>query len=226
MATRAVLLKIAAPSGVCACDSSRSRRAATWRPRALRRTFFHRGSCCTLGMWTGPSIIQLLDTRCGLVQCRVPSTSSDSLDRTGRLVAIGVFVALAVDGMDLQMLSLALPSISKEFQLSTVTAGLLSTYTLIGMGFGGVIGGWLSDRIGRIRVVWWSVVTLYGRHWRDCLVEHVLGHRAAWFPVRLRPGLCLQHRHTAGGGVHAHPDSHDGARHAASRTTPWAATSS
>ena len=56
------------------------------------------------------------------------------------------------------MLSLALPSISKEFQLSTVSAGLLSTYTLIGMGFGGVLGGWLSDRIGRIRVVWWSVV--------------------------------------------------------------------
>ena len=106
-----------------------------------------------------PSINQLLDTamRPGPV-CRVPSTSSESLDRTGRLVAIGVFVALAVDGMDLQMLSLALPSISKEFQLSTVAAGLLSTYTLIGMGFGGVLGGWLSDRIGRIRVVWWSVV--------------------------------------------------------------------
>src|SRR6478609_11767857 len=86
------------------------------------------------------------------------SASRESLDRAGRLVAIGVFVALAVDGMDLQMLSLALPSISKEFQLSTVAAGLLSTYTLIGMGCGGVLGGWLSDRIGRIRVVWGSVV--------------------------------------------------------------------
>ena len=87
-----------------------------------------------------------------------PSKSPETLDRAGMLVAVGVFVALAVDGMDLQMLSLALPSISKEFQLSTVTAGLLSTYTLIGMGCGGVLGGWLSDRIGRIRVVWWSVV--------------------------------------------------------------------
>jgi hypothetical protein len=41
-------------------------------------------------------------------------TPTDSLDRTGRLVAIGVFVALVVDGIDLQMLALALPSISNQ----------------------------------------------------------------------------------------------------------------
>jgi MFS transporter, AAHS family, cis,cis-muconate transporter len=50
-----------------------------------------------------------------------------------------VFVALVVDGMDLQMLSLALPGISKELHLSTLRAGALSTYTLIGMGFAGVL---------------------------------------------------------------------------------------
>ena len=86
-------------------------------------------------------------------------TASDSLDRTSRLVAVGVFVALVVDGMDLQMLALALPSISKDFQVSSVMAGALSTYTLLGMGIGGVIAGWLSDRVGRIRVVWWAVFT-------------------------------------------------------------------
>lgn len=86
------------------------------------------------------------------------TTSSDTLDRTGRLVAIGVFVALVVDGMDLQMLALALPSMTKELHLSSVTAGALSTYTLLGMGIGGILGGWLSDRIGRVRVVWWSVL--------------------------------------------------------------------
>lgn len=72
---------------------------------------------------------------------------------------MAVFVALVVDGMDLQMLALALPSISKELQLSGVSAGALSTYTLLGMGIGGVLAGWLADRIGRVRVVWWSVLT-------------------------------------------------------------------
>ena len=86
------------------------------------------------------------------VKVRHVSDQSDSLDRTGRLVAIGVFVGLAVDGMDLQMLALALPSISKELQLSSVMAGALATYTLLGMGIGGIIAGWLSDRLGRVRV--------------------------------------------------------------------------
>ena len=39
------------------------------------------------------------------------TTASDSLDRTGVLVVVGVFVALVIDGMDLQMLALALPDI-------------------------------------------------------------------------------------------------------------------
>ena len=86
-------------------------------------------------------------------------TKNDSMDRTGTLVAIAVFVALVVDGMDLQMLALALPSLTKELQISSLQAGALSTYTLIGMGIGGIYAGWLADRIGRVRVTWWAVLT-------------------------------------------------------------------
>ncbi len=85
-------------------------------------------------------------------------TASDSLGRTGTLVAVAVFGALLVDGMDLQMLALALPSISKELHISSVAAGALSTYTLLGMGVGGMLAGWLADRIGRVRVVRGSVL--------------------------------------------------------------------
>jgi AAHS family cis,cis-muconate transporter-like MFS transporter len=82
----------------------------------------------------------------------------DSFDRTNRYTTIGIFIAMVVDGMDLQMLALALPSISKELGVSNVMAGALSTYTLLGMGVGGIAAGWLSDRFGRVRVVWWSVL--------------------------------------------------------------------
>ncbi len=108
----------------------------------------------------------------------------DSLDRTGILVVVGVFVALVVDGMDLQVLALALPSISKELHLSNVSAGALSTYTLIGMGIGGVLAGWLADRIGRVRVVWWAVLifsTLTGvialcqTYWQIAIMRGVSG---------------------------------------------------
>src|SRR4051794_20693685 len=85
--------------------------------------------------------------------------TSRSLGRTRTVVAIAVFVALVVDGMDLQMLALALPSISSELQLSAVAAGALGTFTLLGMGVGGMLSGWFADRVGRVRVVWWSVLT-------------------------------------------------------------------
>jgi AAHS family cis,cis-muconate transporter-like MFS transporter len=111
-------------------------------------------------------------------------TASDSLDRTGTLVATGVFVALVVDGMDLQMLALALPAMSSDLQLTNVQAGALSTFTLLGMGIGGVLAGWLADRIGRVRVVWWSVlifstftglIAMCDSYWQIAVMRFVSG---------------------------------------------------
>jgi AAHS family cis,cis-muconate transporter-like MFS transporter len=86
-------------------------------------------------------------------------TDQDSMDKTGKRVALAVFIALVVDGMDLQMLALALPSLMKDMEFSRIMAGALGTYTLIGMGIGGILAGWLADRYGRVRVTFWSIVT-------------------------------------------------------------------
>lgn len=85
-------------------------------------------------------------------------TTPDSMDRTGKRVVCAVFVALVVDGMDLQMLALALPSLMKDLNISVLMAGALGTYTLIGMGIGGILAGWIADRWGRVRVTSWSIV--------------------------------------------------------------------
>jgi AAHS family cis,cis-muconate transporter-like MFS transporter len=115
---------------------------------------------------------------------------SESLDRTGKLVAAGVFVALMVDGMDLQMLSLVLPSLMKELGISSVMAGALSTYTLLGMGIGGILAGWLSDRIGRVRVTWWAVMVF-------SVCTALIAFCVDAVRVRLRHRGRLQHRHLA-----------------------------
>jgi AAHS family cis,cis-muconate transporter-like MFS transporter len=86
------------------------------------------------------------------------AVTARSFDRTGTLVAVAVFVAVVVDGMDFQVLALSIPNISNELHLSTVSAGALSTFTFIGMAIGGALGGWLADRIGRVRVVRSSVL--------------------------------------------------------------------
>lgn len=79
------------------------------------------------------------------------------MDAEIKTVVLGMFAAMVVDGIDLQMLALALPSIMKDLNLSNVVGGSIGTWTLAGMGTGGILGGWVSDRWGRIKVIWWCL---------------------------------------------------------------------
>lgn len=67
------------------------------------------------------------------------------------------FLGLLVDGADLMLLSYSLTSLKAEFGLSSVEAGSLGSFTLAGMAFGGIFGGWAADRFGRVRTVVWSI---------------------------------------------------------------------
>ncbi|ADY55450.1 major facilitator superfamily MFS_1 [Syntrophobotulus glycolicus DSM 8271] len=88
-------------------------------------------------------------------QNRPPAASK----QTWHLLFIAIFIALVVDGMDLQLLSLCLPAIRADFAVSPIKAGALTSYTLIGMGIGGLIAGLLSDRIGRVKTTIASLLT-------------------------------------------------------------------
>lgn len=85
--------------------------------------------------------------------------TKDVMDKTAIRVAAGVMVALIVDGLNLQVLALSLPNFMEELNISPILAGALSSYTLIGMGIGGIGAGWLADRIGRVWVTMLSVAT-------------------------------------------------------------------
>ena len=82
----------------------------------------------------------------------------EKMDKKAYMVTATVVLAMIVDGLDLQVLALALPSFMKELKISPVMAGMLGTYTLIGMGIGGICAGWMADRVGRVRVTWWSIL--------------------------------------------------------------------
>ena len=56
---------------------------------------------------------------------------------------------LLADGVDLAFLAYSLTSIKAEFNLTTVQAGALGSWSLVG----GVIGGWACDRFGRVKVI-------------------------------------------------------------------------
>jgi len=73
------------------------------------------------------------------------------------LVFVLAYLALIADGADVMMYGLTLTRIKDEFGLSNVESGALGSLTLCGMAIGGIIGGWASDRLGRVRVVVWAL---------------------------------------------------------------------
>jgi MFS family permease len=71
----------------------------------------------------------------------------------------------AVDALDGQMFSLALPAIISVFALSASQAGSLASVTLISSALGGWLAGTLSDRFGRVKILrltilWFSFFSL------------------------------------------------------------------
>lgn len=64
-----------------------------------------------------------------------------------------------LDATDVMLYAFALTSIQTEFKLSSGTAGLLMTATLVSSSAGGILSGWLSDRYGRVRILTYSILT-------------------------------------------------------------------
>jgi MFS family permease len=63
-----------------------------------------------------------------------------------------------MDGFDLLILGFALTAIIATFGLSDEQAGSLATITLLGAVAGGFIGGILSDYVGRVKVLTYSIL--------------------------------------------------------------------
>ncbi len=64
------------------------------------------------------------------------------------------------DGMDTILLSLVLPALVLEWQLTPTQAGLIGTVDRLGALCGAALAGWLADRYGR-RVVFQATLLLY-----------------------------------------------------------------
>jgi len=71
------------------------------------------------------------------------------MGRTRWVVLGGGFLAYMFDAMEIILLSLALPAIREDMQLTPGQGGLLATATLLGIGLSSVIAGYLSDNFGR-----------------------------------------------------------------------------
>ena len=85
----------------------------------------------------------------------------------GLMITIWVFawVALVLDVLDWQLVSVAAKQISTEFGIPKSMMGFILGAPLFGAGVGGLISGILSDKFGRVRVmfyclIWYSIFTI------------------------------------------------------------------
>lgn len=85
-------------------------------------------------------------------------TQVDVVDKAAWKAMVGSALGYAMDGFDLLILGFMLRAISADLGLSQAQAASLVTATLVGAVFGGVLFGMLSDRLGRVRVLTWTIV--------------------------------------------------------------------
>src|ERR1700756_4729492 len=64
-----------------------------------------------------------------------------------------------LDAFDVMLYSLVVAYIMRDLHMSKPTAGLLNTLTLLASGIGGVLFGFIADRIGRTRALMLSILT-------------------------------------------------------------------
>jgi MFS family permease len=80
------------------------------------------------------------------------------VDRDAIKALIGSALGYAMDGFDLLILGFMLKLIAHDLSLSPAQGASLVTATLIGAVIGGILFGMLSDRIGRVRVLTYTIV--------------------------------------------------------------------
>jgi MFS family permease len=84
----------------------------------------------------------------------VPTT----VDSNAWKALLGSAIGYAMDGFDLLILGFMLRTIASDLGLSPAQSASLVTATLIGAVLGGIGFGMLSDRLGRVRVLTWTIV--------------------------------------------------------------------
>ena len=113
-----------------------------------------------------------------------------------------------LDGMDVTLYAMVLRELLRELQLSTAQAGLLASVTLIASAAGGILFGFIADRLGR-RVALIASIIVYSAFTAACGLSHGLWQLAA---LRLGVGLGMGGEWATGAALVSEtwPDEHRG----------------
>lgn len=125
-----------------------------------------------------------------------------------RRALIAASMGWALDAFDIMLFALVLPELREDFGMSTTTAGILASLTLIASAFGGVIFGVIADKYGRTRALILSVL-MYSVFTAACGLATTVWHLAIF---RVLLGLGMGGEWASGAALVAEtwPDEHRG----------------
>ncbi len=125
-----------------------------------------------------------------------------------RRALVAASLGWALDAFDIMLFALVLPELREDFGMSTTTAGILASLTLVASAFGGVIFGVIADRYGRTRALILSVL-MYSVFTAACGVATTVWHLAIF---RVLLGLGMGGEWASGAALVAEtwPDRHRG----------------
>jgi MFS family permease len=143
-----------------------------------------------------------------------PTAWYKELQRGEKRTFWACFGGWALDAMDVQIFSFAIPAIIAAFAISKADAGLIGTATLLTSAFGGWFAGAVSDRFGRVRtlqitIVWFAFFTFlcgFAQSYTQLFVFRALmglGFGGEWAAGAVLMGEVIrpQHRGKAVGSV-------------------------
>jgi MFS family permease len=105
-----------------------------------------------------------------------------------RRTLLAAALGWALDAFDAMLYALVLALLMRDLGMSKTTAGLLGTLTLLASGLGGVLFGFLADRIGRKRALMASILTYSVCSFASGLATSVVMLAAARFVLGLGMG--------------------------------------
>jgi MFS family permease len=87
------------------------------------------------------------------------------LTRSERRTCTAAVGGWALDAMDVQIYSFVIPTLIMVWGITRADAGAIATGALLSSAVGGWLGGWMSDRFGRVRtlqisILWFAFFTL------------------------------------------------------------------
>jgi MFS family permease len=105
-----------------------------------------------------------------------------------RRTLLAASLGWALDAFDTMLYALVLALLMRDLGMSKTTAGLLGTLTLLASGMGGILFGFLADRIGRKRALMASILTYSVCSFASGLATSIAFLAAARFALGLGMG--------------------------------------